>query len=60
MKGKKLHVNDLYINSSITLKEALSRLDATAQGVLLLVDERECLIRTVTDGDIRRLFRGCS
>jgi len=56
MKGKKLHVNDLYINSSITLKEALSRLDATAQGVLLLVDERECLIRTVTDGDIRRLL----
>ena len=40
---------------------ALSTLDETAQGVLLLVDDHNRLVRTITDGDIRRLFlKGCT
>ncbi|CAM3053500.1 TPA: aminotransferase class I/II-fold pyridoxal phosphate-dependent enzyme [Legionella pneumophila] len=49
-------IKELYINKQECLKTALRKLDATAQGVLFLVDSDECLIRTVTDGDIRRLL----
>ncbi|HAT1764800.1 TPA: aminotransferase class I/II-fold pyridoxal phosphate-dependent enzyme [Legionella pneumophila] len=49
-------IKELYINKQESLKTALSKLDATAQGVLFLVDSDESLIRTVTDGDIRRLL----
>ncbi|HIF8756066.1 TPA: aminotransferase class I/II-fold pyridoxal phosphate-dependent enzyme [Legionella pneumophila] len=49
-------IKELYINKQESLKTALRKLDATAQGVLFLVDSDECLIRTVTDGDIRRLL----
>lgn len=49
-------IKELYVNKQENLKTALSKLDATAQGVLFLVDSDECLIRTVTDGDIRRLL----
>lgn len=49
-------IKELYINKQECLKTALKKLDATAQGVLFLVDSDECLIRTVTDGDIRRLL----
>lgn len=51
-----IRINELYVNKSYSLKEVLSKLDETAQGVLFLVDENEHLIRTVTDGDIRRLL----
>lgn len=37
-----------------TLREALARLDATAQGILLVTDAGGRLLRTVTDGDLRR------
>ncbi|HAT7745816.1 TPA: aminotransferase class I/II-fold pyridoxal phosphate-dependent enzyme [Legionella pneumophila] len=49
-------IKELYIQKQENLKTALSKLDATAQGVLFLVDSDEHLIRTVTDGDIRRLL----
>lgn len=56
-----INIKDLYIISTASLKLALSKLDETAQGVLFLVDEKECFIRTVTDGDIRRLLlKGCT
>src|SRR5437868_1895520 len=51
-------IQQLIINESHTLKDALLRLDETGQGVLLLVDETGRLRRTVTDGDIRRLILG--
>ncbi|RUR12116.1 aminotransferase class I/II-fold pyridoxal phosphate-dependent enzyme [Legionella sp. km772] len=54
-------ISFLYIKKSASLKMALSKLDETAQGVLLLVDEQGALTRTITDGDIRRLLlKGCS
>ncbi len=54
-------IDRLYIKKNFTLKSALSKLDETAQGVLFLVDDGDHLIRTITDGDIRRLLlKGCT
>ncbi len=44
----------LSISPNATLHDALARLDATAQGILLVTDADCCLLRTVTDGDLRR------
>ena len=44
----------LQVPASATLHEALARLDATAQGILLVTDDAGCLQRTLTDGDLRR------
>lgn len=49
-------IDSWVVRESCTLRQALQRLDATGSGVLLLVDNRGCLLRTVTDGDIRRLL----
>lgn len=49
-------IKNLLINEHLSLHDALALLDRTAQGVLLLVDQKQKLIRTVTDGDIRRLL----
>ena len=44
----------LCISPACTLREALQRLDATARGVLLVQGDDGVLLRTVTDGDLRR------
>jgi dTDP-4-amino-4,6-dideoxygalactose transaminase len=44
----------LCVSPACTLREALQRLDATARGVLLVQDDDGVLLRTVTDGDLRR------
>jgi len=44
----------IYINPTISIKDALKRLDDTAEKVLLVVDENNILLGTLTDGDIRR------
>lgn len=49
-------IESLFVSMNYTLKQALTQLDETAQGVLLLIDEQGKFIRTVTDGDIRRLL----
>ncbi|KTD47597.1 aminotransferase class I/II-fold pyridoxal phosphate-dependent enzyme [Legionella quateirensis] len=49
-------IKDLYVNKQFSLKMALSKLDETGQGVLFLVDGDDGFIRTITDGDIRRLL----
>ncbi|MDD4885938.1 MAG: aminotransferase, partial [Thiomonas sp.] len=46
--------NALCLPPGVTLHEALARLDATAQGILLVTDAQGRLLRTVTDGDLRR------
>lgn len=46
----------LLIERSATVRDALKRLNETAAGVLLLVARDGRLIRTVTDGDLRRLL----
>ena len=44
----------LLVAPQLTVLQAMARLDATAQGVLLVVDPARRLLRTVTDGDLRR------
>ena len=44
----------LLVTPDTTLLQAMSCLDATAQGVLLVVDASRRLLRTITDGDLRR------
>lgn len=51
-------LNHLILNGGVTIRLALERLQATAYGVLLLVDGAGKLVRTITDGDMRRLLLG--
>ncbi len=44
----------LCVPLSMTLREALLRMDRTAQGVLLVTRDDGALARTLTDGDLRR------
>jgi len=46
----------LLIQRSTSVRDALKRLNDTAVGVLLLVAPEGRLVRTVTDGDLRRLL----
>jgi len=48
----------LLIEPSASIRDALARLQQTGEGILLLVDTRGVLLRTVTDGDLRRLILG--
>jgi dTDP-4-amino-4,6-dideoxygalactose transaminase len=49
-------VNDIKVISSNSINYALEKLDLTARSILLLIDSSDILIRTITDGDIRRLL----
>ena len=51
-----LTINELYIKKSFRIKEVLGKLKETAQGVLLLVDDEDRFIRTVTESDVRKLL----
>ncbi|MBN2323022.1 MAG: CBS domain-containing protein [Spirochaetes bacterium] len=46
--------SELFVSTRTTVKEALKKLDRTAQKVLLVVDEKDRLLGTLSDGDIRR------
>lgn len=48
-------LSELQVTRSSTLKEALSRLETTGSGILVLVGGDGVFERTVTDGDLRRL-----
>ncbi|MFC1671526.1 nucleotidyltransferase family protein [Planctomycetota bacterium] len=47
-------VKQLFVGPSATIREVMERIDTSAQQIVLVVDEEECLLGTVTDGDIRR------
>ena len=51
-----MDLSPFLIGPSHTLMDGLRRLEASSEGILLLVDERGRLLRTVTDGDLRRLL----
>lgn len=53
-----MHVKQLSINSSYSLKDALVILDNNGLGVLFVVDEQDTLLGLITDGDIRRALIG--
>lgn len=44
------------VRNETTVSQAMLLLESTGYTVLLLVDEDGCLVRTVTDGDLRRLL----
>lgn len=45
--------NELFISESISIKEAIKKLDETAKKILLVTNE-DILVGIVTDGDVRR------
>lgn len=47
-------IEALLVHKGLSARELLARMDAGAQGILLLVDEDGRLRRTITDGDLRR------
>ena len=47
-------MKDITIHPKATIKEAMEALDKTAEKVLLVVDDENTLIGSLTDGDIRR------
>jgi dTDP-4-amino-4,6-dideoxygalactose transaminase len=49
-------VNDLLVGGSASVRDAFEQLQRTGEGLLLLVDASGRLVRTVTDGDLRRLI----
>lgn len=50
------NVSELTVQADCTVRRALERLQGSARGILLLVDQNGKLQRTVTDGDLRRLL----
>jgi len=44
----------ILINSSASVKDALKQLDSTAEKILFVVNEKNQLVGSLTDGDIRR------
>ncbi len=49
-------IEQYLVQKDISLREALERINGGGQGLILLVDVAGGLLRTVTDGDIRRLL----
>ena len=49
-------IDQLIVARQHTLRESLKKLDLSGRSILLLVDVDGVLIRTITDGDIRRLL----
>lgn len=47
-------IQSICVLPTVTLREALLRMDQTARGILLIVRSDTSLARTVTDGDLRR------
>lgn len=49
-------VEKYLVRQDITLRDALERINVGGRGLILLVDDAGHLLRTITDGDIRRLL----
>lgn len=45
---------DLFITENATVKDALKKLDRTAEKTIFIVDDQKILLGALTDGDIRR------
>lgn len=48
------NIDKLLVYKNDSIKETLKKLDLGAKGIVLLVDEENKLLATITDGDIRR------
>lgn len=47
-------MKSLQVSADTTIREAMVRLDRTAEKCLFIVDEQSLLVGTLTDGDVRR------
>lgn len=47
-------LKELFVRRSETIREIMVKLDRGAKGIVLMVDDQERLLATITDGDIRR------
>ena len=46
----------LFIRSNASIKEALRQLDKTGKGCLIVVNNKNKFLGTLTDGDVRRVI----
>jgi dTDP-glucose pyrophosphorylase len=51
---EKSKLKSLLVTPELTMKQAMQRLDETAEKIIFVVDENEKLLGSVTDGDLRR------
>ncbi len=49
-----MNLDNLKIKREVNVREAMQKLDRVAKGIIFVVSEKDELIGTVTDGDIRR------
>lgn len=57
---EKTKLKPLLIHADTTIKQAMQRLNETAEKILFVINDKNKLLGTVTDGDIRRgLVNGC-
>jgi len=49
-----LNATDLILNSKASLQKALTLLEETSQGTIFIVNDKDQIVGTVTDGDVRR------
>jgi len=47
-------LQSLFISPYTTIKQAMQKLDETAEKIIFIVDDKNRLLGTITDGDIRR------
>lgn len=53
-------MNEYVISLNATVIDALTKIDANHKGFLIVLDDIECVVGTITDGDIRRgIIGGC-
>ena len=49
-----VNLDQLFVSPDVSLRDAIVRLDENRWGIVLVVDQEQKLIGTITDGDIRR------
>ena len=49
-------IEQLQVNAQMCLREVMECIDLAGLGIALLVDEQQRFIRTITDGDLRRVI----
>lgn len=54
LRGPMNHFSKLLIASKATIREAMRCIDENSEGIAIVVGKDNCLIGTITDGDIRR------
>lgn len=55
----KSKINTLFISKATSFKKAMQKLNETGERILFVVEEENCILGTITDGDIRKgIIRG--